>query len=160
MRPRKAPLHNPSKVVCLSNAFIFIRLRTLLRNGANSTPLSSIVSALFPMQWGVEGILVGFAASHERLTHRRPLLFSTTYALPNLQALCFHDIATVPGGVCLLPSVQSGPHYKHYKSEVPRRSRLTVNWAARAASPTGGGAGARQPIEERRARHVVPLRKN
>ena len=47
----------------------------------------------------------GFGASHPPLTTARSLLFAITYALPNLQSLCFENVATVPGGgwVPLLP---------------------------------------------------------
>src|ERR1700740_26710 len=41
---------SPSIALSLSNAFLFIHFRTLLRNGAPPTPFPSITSALFPVQ--------------------------------------------------------------------------------------------------------------
>ena len=78
---------------------VFISLRTLLRNGTLPRPFVSITSALFPMQWGVWGAsFVSRFTNPHSLTPGPPLLFSTIYALPNLQAICFHTVATVPGG--------------------------------------------------------------
>ena len=48
--PRRLALENLPGNVCLSNTLIFMQLRTLSRNGAHSTPLLSVVCALFPMQ--------------------------------------------------------------------------------------------------------------
>lgn len=48
---RRHALRDPARHVFSSNPFVFIELRTLLRNGASITPFPSIVSALFPIQW-------------------------------------------------------------------------------------------------------------
>ena len=40
---------------------------------------------------------LSLTTNHSPTTHS--LLFSITYALPNLQAFCFDNAATVPGGV-------------------------------------------------------------
>ena len=90
----------------LSISFAFNRLRTLFDNGAIATPFLSITCALFPMQWGGWGIfsrsvypeLRGVACTGGACTPKCHLLFSTTYTLPNLQALCFDDVATVGWG--------------------------------------------------------------
>ena len=81
-----------------SISFVINLLRTLLPDGALTSPFSSITCALFSMQWRVGGILSGSVAIHS-FTPVCLLLFSTSYELPNLQALCFDSVPTV-GWVC------------------------------------------------------------
>jgi hypothetical protein len=52
---RRPALANPSRSVNLSNSFIFKQFRTLFRNGAITSPFSSIACALFSMQWRGRG---------------------------------------------------------------------------------------------------------
>ena len=84
--------------VHLSNTFAFKLFRTLLRNGALSTPLLSITSALFTMQRrggpSNEDLLSHFAHFRRMLS----FLFSSDSALPILEALCFDILTNCPGG--------------------------------------------------------------
>ncbi len=50
MRLRPAAPNNSPKVVCSSNAFLFMKFRTLSHNGPLATPFPSSTSALFPLQ--------------------------------------------------------------------------------------------------------------
>src|SRR5690348_10799982 len=52
---RRPALEIPSRSVYLSNSFIFKQFRTLSRNGAITSPFSSIACALFSMQWRGRG---------------------------------------------------------------------------------------------------------
>ena len=81
-----------------SISFVISMLRTLFRNGPIATPFSSTTCALFPMQWGVGGILCRFGATHYPLTTGHFLFFSTTYNSGNLQPFCFYNVATVGWG--------------------------------------------------------------
>src|SRR5690348_80142 len=104
MRLGRSPLQNPPRGVCRSKAFLFIRLRTLLCNGAQTTPLQSITSALFSMQWGSGG-------GHFSSESRGPLqgysftakdckfapLFSITSRMVLSQSFSFHAFALLPG---------------------------------------------------------------
>ena len=94
-------LQRSSRDVSLSNPFAFIHFRTLLPNGAFSTPLPSIACALFPMQWGVGLDLILSQApvtNHQSLRCKFALLFSTTSTMLLPQPISFQAFALLPGG--------------------------------------------------------------
>ena len=65
------------------------------RNALNSFPFMRVRTTSFATEgWGM--IPASFPSSR---TPSPSLLFSITYALPNLQVFCFDNVATVPGGV-------------------------------------------------------------
>jgi hypothetical protein len=100
MRSRYPPLHNPSGVVRLSNAFVFFQFRAFVRdrNVLNPFP-SNILRTTFVTTEGW-GRLVSSPSHQSRITsHGAFFLFSITYKLPNLQVSCFDNDATVPGVV-------------------------------------------------------------
>ena len=79
--PRRV-LQNPPTAVYLSNLFPFNHFRTLFRNGAITSPFSSITYALFSMQWRGGGVSSSAFTIHQsRITsHSISALFSSTSA--------------------------------------------------------------------------------
>ena len=116
---RRSILSNQPKAPCVSNPFPFNRFRTLLRNGAITTPLPSIASALFPMQWGVRGWCT-LSTVVARSCKFAPL-FSITYRMPLPQRLYFHGFALLPGGGWVPPahSVRS-PFWSEWRLDEAR----------------------------------------
>ena len=75
-----------------------------------------------------------FWAGHSEFTPSRPSLFSTTYELPNLQALCSQIFTTVGVG-------RGGTmnHFKNYFSSLAGRKPAATKWALQNRKGGGGG---------------------
>ena len=90
-----------------------------------------------PILSGVKLLQFGSSASsrHAAFTPGRCLLFSISYALPNLQLLCFDNLATVPGGVgrTEVAMVNSGHGLTNYglARRWYRRNAILVNLQGR-----------------------------
>ena len=67
------------------------RMRSYEKTGGGAPAVSASQPPVYS-----KGNRLGFA-QHATVTHRLFPFSSTTYELPNLQALCFHNDATVPG---------------------------------------------------------------
>src|SRR6266581_3464220 len=109
MSSRRPYLEDPAGIVCISNPFLFMQSRTLLQPWGLPTLFSSITSALFPVQR--RGRVAAGSRTHAFCPFCPCLssLFSCKYELPNLQALCFDNVATVGGmGVAYPNSYHSG----------------------------------------------------
>lgn len=93
------PAFQPSNLetVPASNPFPLIRLRTLCPRRSISNSFASNHFRTLARATEGEGIFTGHVAGHPQLTPSRLPFFSAIYALPNLQALCFVNVATVGG---------------------------------------------------------------
>jgi len=96
MNGRRNVLHHPQRGPWLSNLFSFIHLCTLCPQRTASNALD--FNHFRTLSHSTAGrVSVSASRSHPQVTSYALRLSSTTYELPNLQALCFHNDATVGG---------------------------------------------------------------
>ena len=82
---------------CLFSIFRFV-LCSLAALSFQQLPTINFCNSLVLITIRIAGGGYTPSPSHALLTPFSPSLFSSTYALPNLQALCFDNVATVGGG--------------------------------------------------------------